>query len=124
MHTKHKDWMKILAENVRQFTRDRNWEQYHTPKNLSMSIAIESAELMELFQWAGQEAPEEIRKDPDLMQQIEEEMADVLLYLVSLSNVLGVDLEGATQRKVEKNGEKYPKSLFATPDGKNWREVL
>ncbi len=88
-----------LKEKVVEFRDERNWISYHTPKDLSISVAIEAAELLELFQW----------KDKDYDEtRLEEEMADVLIYLLSLSDVTDIDLEKAVLKKIEKNREKYP----------------
>lgn len=96
---------------VAQFVQERDWRQFHAPKNLSMALAIEAAELMEHFQWLDVEASREVRNDPTRLEAIREEMADVLCYLVALANELEVDLSDAVREKLVKNAEKYPVEL-------------
>lgn len=86
----------------------RNWEPYHSPKNLSMSIAIEAAELMEHFQWLTIEESRAIIKEPDKLERIKDEIADIAIYLLSLSNALNIDLSAAILEKLERNKERYP----------------
>ncbi len=96
-----------LKERMARFVRERDWEQFHTPKNLSMSIAIEAAELMEHFQWLTVEQSKSL--DETALQDIREELADIVIYALSLSNILDVDLARAIVDKMEKNIRKYPK---------------
>jgi len=98
--------LQQLKEKMATFVREREWEQFHTPKNLSMSIAIEAAELMEHFQWLTVEASKSL---PDeALADIGEELADIVIYSLSLSNVLGLDLSQTVLAKMEKNIRKYP----------------
>ncbi|MBI4870123.1 MAG: nucleotide pyrophosphohydrolase [Candidatus Riflebacteria bacterium] len=90
------------------FVAERDWVRYHTPKNLSMSIAIEAAELMEIFQWSDQEGSETLQADPERFLHVQEEVADILAYCLSLSSVLGFDLEKAFLAKMDKNSRRYP----------------
>lgn len=100
-----------LAEMIAwldQFAKERDWEKFHTPKNLSMSIAIEAAEIMELVQWTqGSEPIENTSND----SPIAEEIADVLAYLLRLASVLGIDPARALALKIRKNAIKYPASV-------------
>jgi len=96
-----------LKERMAQFVRERDWEQFHTPKNLSMSIAIEAAELMEHFQWLTIEQSKNL--DDAALQSMREELADIVIYALSLANILEVDLTRAITDKMEKNIRKYPK---------------
>ena len=100
--------MEDLKRKLRRFARERDWEQFHDPKNLAMSIAIEAAELMEHFQWDRNEQIPAILEDPGHRREIEEELADVVCYCLSLANNLEIDLSEAVERKVLKNAEKYP----------------
>ena len=100
--------IRELRNLVAEFTRERDWEQFHDPKNLAMSIAIEAAELMEHFQWDRNEQIPAILEDPGRRKEIEEELADVVCYCLSLANNLEIDLSEAVERKVLKNAEKYP----------------
>jgi NTP pyrophosphatase (non-canonical NTP hydrolase) len=97
-----------LKDAVREFTHERRWESYHSPKNLSMSIAIEAAELMEHFQWLATEESVEIAKEVNNLAQIKDEIADIAIYLLSLSNALDLDLSAAILAKMEKNKKRYP----------------
>ncbi len=100
--------IRELRNLVAEFTRERDWEQFHDPKNLAMSISIEAAELMEHFQWDRNEQIPAILEDPGRRREIEEELADVVCYCLSLANNLEIDLSEAVERKVLKNAEKYP----------------
>ncbi|MBF0122264.1 MAG: nucleotide pyrophosphohydrolase [Candidatus Omnitrophica bacterium] len=97
-----------LKEIMKKFVRARSWEQYHSPKNLSASLAIEVAELMEHFQWLTEEQSREIKSNKEKMAHVHDEIADVASYLLGLCNVLGVDLSDAMRSKMEKNNKKYP----------------
>lgn len=99
--------LKALQETLRKFATERNWEQFHTPKNLSMALMVEAAELLELFQWTTPEESIAASTDDTLRVRIGEEMADVLLYLVQLADQTGVDLESAIADKLVKNAQKY-----------------
>ena len=100
--------IRELRNLVAEFIRERDWEQFHDPKNLAMSIAIEAAELMEHFQWDRNEQIPAILEDPGRRREIEEALADVVCYCLSLANNLEIDLSEAVERKVLKNAEKYP----------------
>lgn len=95
-----------LRDQVRQFVAERNWQQFHAPKNLSMSLAIEAAELMEHFQWITSEASRQ--PDENALAEIGEELADVLCYALALANELEIDLTSTLRKKMIKNAEKYP----------------
>lgn len=99
--------IKDLKDKVSQFCIDRNWKDAHSPKNLAMSIAIEAAEIMEIFQWMSTEDAWDIDKT-DEFEHLKEEIADVLIYCISLSNVLGIDISCAIEDKIIKNAIKYP----------------
>lgn len=95
-----------LAEAVRAFGRERDWHLYHTPKNLTAALAVEAAELLEPFQWLTPE--ESMNLPPHKKEAVRQEMADVLIYLVSLGNCLDVDLLKAAEDKLAINAAKYP----------------
>ncbi|MDU9415818.1 nucleotide pyrophosphohydrolase [Pseudomonas sp. zfem005] len=97
-----------LAAALKQFADDRNWEQFHSPKNLAMALSGEVGELTEIFQWMTEEASRDAARNLDTVQAVREELADVLMYLVRLASVLDVDLNAAAQQKLQRNGEKYP----------------
>lgn len=97
-----------LREIVRQFVDERDWRQFHSPKNLSMSLAIEAAELMEHFQWISPEASRDVAGDPAKLAAVGEELSDVLCYALALANELGLDISTALRDKMVKNARKYP----------------
>lgn len=95
-----------LAEAVRTFGRERDWHLYHTPKNLTSALIVEAAELLEPFQWLTPE--ESLNLPPHKKEAVRQEMADVLIYLVSLANCLDIDLLKAAEDKLAINAAKYP----------------
>ena len=97
-----------LRDTVRRFVEERAWQQFHAPKNLSMALAIEVAELMEHFQWLTVESSRNISHDLERRTAVEEELADVLCYTLALANELQIDLTAALQRKMILNARKYP----------------
>ena len=97
-----------LREAMRRFVRERDWEQFHSPKDLAMGMAIEAAELMEHFLWIDNAASREAVIDPEQRVRIGEEMADVACYWLALANVMGLDLSDAIFDKLVKNAVKYP----------------
>ncbi len=101
-----------LREAVRQFVDQRDWAQFHNPKNLSMAIAIEAAELMEHFQWLTLDEARDLGRSPQEMAQIEEELADVLCFALSFANALEIDVATAVRRKIVKNAAKYPAEQY------------
>lgn len=105
--------IEILKQMMRDFVRERDWEKYHTPKNLAASVSVEAAELLELFQWL---TPDEATTKPDndlrFRQAVGEELADVLMYLISLANTLNIDIAQTVSAKMAKNRAKYPPEKF------------
>ena len=97
-----------LRRRVAGFVSARDWEKFHAPKNISMALAIEAAELMEHFQWVTVQASREVSSDRDKLAAVGEEMADVLCYLLALANELDIDLAQTLQAKMVKNEQKYP----------------
>ena len=93
---------------VRQFVERRDWGQFHSPKNLSMSLAIEAAELMEHFQWLTLDESRRAADEPARLEQVADELADVVCYALAMANELGIDLSGAVRTKMAKNEAKYP----------------
>jgi dCTP diphosphatase len=95
--------IRLLA---RRFVQDRNWQTFQTPKNLAMAMIVEASELVEHFQWL---TPEQSRSlDPAARQEVADELADVLIYLVRIADELDMDLASAALEKLEKNERKYP----------------
>jgi len=101
-----------LRTMVEEFVAERDWQQFHSPKNLSMALAIEVAELMEHFQWLSPLESRQIADDAKRLQPVEEEIADILCYTIALANELKIDLSDALRQKMVKNREKYPVQEF------------
>lgn len=100
--------VKGLSQALATFAAERDWDQYHSPKNLVMALTGEVGELSEIFQWLTEEASKSVATNPDTATAVREELADVTLYLVRLASVLGVDLNEAVTQKLQKNAAKYP----------------
>lgn len=107
--------MDELVERLRVFAAEREWESYHTPKNLLMALTGEVGELIEHFQWLTPREADEVMGDADRAALVEDELADVLLYLVRLADVLGVDLLRAGHAKIDRNELRFPKPHPLTP---------
>ena len=101
-----------LAKLIADFVDERDWNQFHSPKNISMSMAIEAAELMEHFQWISMEESREATEDIEQLTAIGEELADVMCYALALANQLGIDVSDTIDRKMRKNRIKYPVQDF------------
>jgi NTP pyrophosphatase (non-canonical NTP hydrolase) len=96
-----------LKEAVKEFARERDWAQFHSPKNLAMGLAIEASELMEHFLWKTTEESEK----PDDPEAVSRELADIFIFTLNLAARLDIDLAAVTERKLEENAEKYPADL-------------
>ena len=103
--------VEALAAALEQFADERNWQQFHSPKNLVMALSGEVGELSDIFQWMTQDESKAAARDPQTAHHVREELADVLLYLVRLASVLGVDLNQAAADKLQANALKYPVAL-------------
>lgn len=97
-----------LKTRVLAFVRERDWEQFHSPKNLSMALAAEAGELMEHFIWATPEQSKAIAADVAKRQKIADELADVVVYALEFANATGLDLAASIEAKMVANGQKYP----------------
>jgi len=97
-----------LKSRILAFARERDWEQFHAPKNLSMALAAEAAELMEHFLWITPEESRSVARDPGKRAKIAEELADVLIYALEFANATGLDVAGAIEAKMAANAKKYP----------------
>jgi NTP pyrophosphatase (non-canonical NTP hydrolase) len=104
--------VEALRQAVADFVAARDWQPYHTPKNLSISIAIESAELMEHFQWLTPEASLAALEDPETRAAIADELADVVIYCLSMSNACGLDISDAVLAKLARNETRFPVDAF------------
>ncbi len=101
-----------LRRLMDQFVSERDWHQFHTPKNLVMSLSIEAAELMEHFQWLDAQESRALSKDSQKLTAVGEELADVVCYTLALANELGLDVSQAVRDKMIKNARKYPAQEF------------
>jgi len=102
--------LQTLKSAVRTFVKDREWEKYHTPRNLAESISIEASELLELFQWSLEEETSSL--DSAKLSQLEDELADILVYCISLANVTNIDISTVVLNKMKRNEEKYPAERY------------
>ena len=100
--------LENLKRTVSRFRDERNWAKYHTPRNLSMSIAIESAELLEHFQWMTDNQAQQKLRSRNKVIEVSDELADIMIYCIAFSDILGIDLARAIIRKIRKNSRKYP----------------
>ena len=91
---------------LRDFAEQRDWDQFHSPKNLSMALNVEAAELLEHFQWLTEQQSSSL--DENTLSEVADEIADIQVYLIRLADKLGVDIVAATEAKIVKNAEKYP----------------
>ncbi len=98
--------MDKLIEQIRNFNKERDWEQYHTPKNLSMALMVEAGELAEHFQWLTQDQSKTLNNET--LEKVREEIGDVLIYLLNIADKLGIDPIAAAKEKILKNANKYP----------------
>ena len=98
--------LTTLAEELRTFADERDWDQFHSPKNLAMALAVEASEIMEHFQWLTEE--QSVALSPEKLLQVQEEIGDVLIYLTRLADKLGINLLEAAGKKLEVNRSKYP----------------
>lgn len=101
-----------LRQEIADFIHERDWEQFHDPKNLSIAIATEAAELMEHFRWIKNEASRDLLNDPAARSAIAEELADVMAFLLSFANSTGIDITTALRAKMTKNATKYPPDQY------------
>jgi NTP pyrophosphatase (non-canonical NTP hydrolase) len=104
--------IQTLKTAMAAFVTERSWEQFHSPKNLAMSLAIEAGELMEHVQWIDAEASRGLKHDSERRAAMGEEMADVFCYLLALCNALDLDLTNVTLAKMLKNQQKYPAEQY------------
>ncbi|HLY96668.1 MAG TPA: nucleotide pyrophosphohydrolase [Sideroxyarcus sp.] len=95
-----------IKKQVRQFVVEREWDQFHSPKNLSMALIVEAAEMVEHFQWLTEE--QSCNLPPEKLAEVEQELADIQVYLISLAEKLKLDIVAAVERKLVLNAQKYP----------------
>jgi dCTP diphosphatase len=100
--------LEKVRDYLRSFAAERNWDQFHTPKNLAMALAGEAGELLEIFQWLTPEESARVMEDPARAQAVRNELADILQYVVRLADVAGIDLQDAVWEKLRANAVRYP----------------
>ena len=103
--------LRVHTRRLRKFAEEREWQQFHTPKNLAMSVAIEAGELMEPLQWLTESQAEELKKRAAAREELGREIADVAIYLLRLADVMGIDIGSAIARKIDENAERFPGEL-------------
>lgn len=103
--------IKKLQLEVNKFSEDRDWDQFHSVKNLSMALSVESSELLEIFQWMTEIESNEIINTPAILSKVEDEIADIFVYLLRIISKTNIDLEKVVLNKLIKNAEKYPIEL-------------
>ncbi len=103
--------LENIQSKIKRFVKKRDWEQYHSPKNLSMSIAIEAAELMEHFQWLTIEQSKKLLKNKTKREEIEDELADIAIFILDFCNMFNIDIETSIVRKLNKSAKKYPATI-------------
>jgi NTP pyrophosphatase (non-canonical NTP hydrolase) len=112
--------MKELAQKLREFATERDWDQFHSPKNLTMALSVEVCEIVEHFQWLTEEQSYQL--NPNKLKKIKEEIGDVIIYLVMLADKLGIDPVQAAKEKIEKNRKNYPANI-ARGSAKKYKEL-
>ena len=106
---------KLIAE-LRRFTKERDWEQFHSPKNLAMALSVEVAEIVEHFQWLSEDQSRTLGMEK--VEELKDEIGDVMIYLTNLADKFGIDPIRAAEEKLEKNKAKYPADRVR---GKSWK---
>jgi dCTP diphosphatase len=100
--------LEKLSNELKVFAEARDWDQFHSVKNLAMALNVEASELLEIFQWVTEEESNKSTLNPKLKEKIEDEVADVFIYLLRIVNKSGLDLDAIVRKKMVKNAEKYP----------------
>jgi len=111
-HTDANTNIDYLISQIREFLQERDWQKYHNPKDLAESICIESAELLQLFQWMSPKEVRAFKEASSNVKRIEEELADVVIYCLSMANAMNIDLTSAVMHKLKRNQKKYPSKLY------------
>jgi len=100
--------LKNLKSKILVFAQKRDWEKFHTPKNIAMALSVEASELLEIFQWLTENESFQIKKNKKEKIKVEEELSDIFVYLVRLCDLLDIDLSKSVTKKMKKNAKKYP----------------
>ncbi|OEU51063.1 MAG: nucleotide pyrophosphohydrolase [Desulfobulbaceae bacterium S5133MH15] len=109
--------MEKLRNEIDSFIANRNWQKFHSPKNLAMALTVETAELLEIFQWMTPE--ESSQPTSEILSHIEEEIGDVMIYLTTIATSFGLDPMDAAHKKLRLNEKKYPAEKSVVSPGKN-----
>ena len=107
---KNIDLLKLNSE-LELFVKERDWDQFHSVKNLTMALSVECSELVEIFQWMTEEESNGVTQDQVTIDKVQDEVADIFLYLMRILSKTNIDLESAVKSKIKKNAEKYPVAL-------------
>jgi NTP pyrophosphatase (non-canonical NTP hydrolase) len=107
-----KKTIQELKDLMEAFVKERDWQQFHKSKNLSMALSVEASELVELFQWLDNEEAEKMMKNNDFRSKAIDEIADILLYAIAFANRNDIDISKAIEQKLKKNKKKYPSDKF------------
>ncbi len=107
---KNIDLLKLNSE-LELFVKERDWDQFHSVKNLTMALSVECSELVEIFQWMTEEESNGVTQDQIIIDKVQDEVADIFLYLMRILSKTNIDLESAVKSKMKKNAEKYPVAL-------------
>jgi NTP pyrophosphatase (non-canonical NTP hydrolase) len=99
---------KLLLDEIHNFVKERDWDQFHSVKNLSMALSVESSELLEIFQWMSEQQSNQVGTNSESLGKVKDELADIFYYLLRISSKLNIDLEESLMQKMQKNAEKYP----------------
>ena len=113
--------LSLINSELEKFAKDRDWDQFHSVKNLTMALSVETAELVEIFQWLNEEQSARVKDNPELMSKVQDEVADIFVYLLRIIGKTNIDLESAVLQKMEKNAAKYPIEL-AKGNAKKYNE--
>ncbi len=100
-----------LHQEIEAFVAERDWDQFHSVKNLSMALTVEASELQEIFQWMPEKESNQVESDEKLRARVSDELADVFVYLLRIAGKTGIDLETAVRSKMQQNAQKYPVAL-------------
>lgn len=100
-----------IQRRIANFAKERDWDQFHTPKNLVMALSVECSELVEIFQWLNEQESQDVMCDATSAERIRHEVADITVYLLRIADKLGIDLERAIDEKMKHNAKKYPAEL-------------
>ncbi|WP_030179459.1 nucleotide pyrophosphohydrolase [Streptomyces violaceorubidus] len=109
--------LAALRRRLAEFAAARDWQPYHTPKNLAAALSVEASELLQIFQWLTPEQSARVMTDPDTAHRVRDEVADVLAYLLQFCEVLGVDPLAALEAKIERNESRFPVREAGEPEG-------